>query len=139
MFGKVTVGHEYGVAFPLIRNASTQVVTVTRVRLVHIPPGVKVVGYRAVPDHSGVIVMSYEGTGQKDDYLTYRNLFASHFLQLKPHSFGNLYFAADFRVTSRDLGRISGCQVYYRVGTGELRQQTFGCTYGFMRERSLKR
>lgn len=128
-FSKAKVGGRYGVAFPILKNRTSQPVTVTRVHLVTVPPGIRVIGYRAGKvGGPGSYYLSYEGTGRSDDYLQYPNLFRRPYTRIPPHTIQHIFFAADLRVLRLTRQMITGCQVIYET-QGTTEQQTFDCEF----------
>lgn len=130
-FKRVHPGQRLGVAFPLVKNVSDHPVTIYKLALDHVPGGLRVIGYRAVSLNNRYIVLSREATGAKDDYLRYPNLFASGRVELKPHSMGNLFFAADVLATRRDPGLAYGCEYFYMTADGRKYRQRVRCEYNF--------
>ena len=128
-FTHAKAGGRYGIGFPILKNKTSSPVTVKQVRLVHVPDGIQVIGYRAGKvGGPGAAYTSYEGTGQANDYLHYPNLIHSKYTTIPPHAAQRIFFAADLRVQVLTSRYITGCQVTYQT-RGQTRQQTFHCQY----------
>lgn len=128
-FDNAKAGGRYGVAFPILRNRTGSPVTVDRVRMLHVPAGVRVIGYRALKvGGPATVYNSYEGAGDRADYLRYPNLFRKPYTRIPPHSRQRIFFAADLRVLKLTKAHISGCEIIYTT-RGQTQQQTFDCEY----------
>ena len=128
-FTKAKAGGRYGIGFPILNNKTDSPVTVKQVRLVHVPDGIRVLGYRAGKvGGPGAAFTSYEGTGQANDFLKYPNLIHSKYATIPPHAVQRIFFAADLKVVKLTSEYITGCEVTYRAG-GQTLRQTFNCQY----------
>jgi hypothetical protein len=135
-FTKAKRGGRYGIAFPIVTNTSAKPVTIMRVQLVHVPPSVRVIGYRVLrAEGAAATYLSYEGTGQDGDYLQYPNLLQRDSVRLPPHATPGIFFAADLRAKRVTGEAISGCEFFYRVANGPVVNQTFACHYALHHDR----
>lgn len=129
-FTKAKPGGRYGIAFPIVTNTTAKQVTIVRVKLVHVPRSVQVIGYRALrAEGAAATYLSYEGTGQDEDYLRHPDLLQQGKVRLPPHSTPRLFFAADLRAKRVTPDTIHGCEFFYRVADGPVLNQTFACQY----------
>lgn len=129
-FTKAQPGGRYGIAFPVVTNTAAQPVTIVRVKLVHVPASVQVIGYRALRgEGAAATYLSYEDTGQDGDYLQYPDLLRNGRVRLPPHTTPRLFFAADLRAKRVTPDAIHGCEFFYRVADGPVVNQTFACQY----------
>jgi hypothetical protein len=132
-FSDVKVGDVYRMAFPLTRNTSKQPVSVTGVKLLDIPAGVKLLKYSmySVKDTPGYR-LGYQETAHPtagdidlDKYPDYYG----HPYTIKPGVLSDKYTVIRLRVTGKITEPLTGCEIDYTEGEKDYRQ-TLGCKFG---------
>ena len=132
-YSDVKVGDIYRMALPLTRNISKQPVSVTGVRILNVPAGVKVLGYGvySVKDTPGYLLGYHEtshpsaGSVDPGKYPDY----AGHPYTIKPKVLSDKYVMVRVRVTGRVTKKISGCEADY-TQAGHSYRQTLSCQFG---------
>ncbi|MFF7048211.1 hypothetical protein ACFY94_07610 [Streptomyces griseorubiginosus] len=132
-FSDVKVGDVYRMAFPLTRNTTEQAVSVTGVKLLNVPAGVKVLGYAvySVKDTPGYRLGYQEtthptaGDVDLDKYPNY----AGHPYTIKPGALSDKYAVVRLKVTAQVKAPISGCEADY-TQAGQTYHQTLACKFG---------
>ena len=132
-FSDVKVGDVYRMAFPLTRNTSRKPVSVTKVKLLNVPAGAKVLGYAvySVKDTPGYR-LGYQETAHPTagdvDLDKYPN-YAGHPYTIKPGALSDKYAVVRLKVTAKVTAPISGCEADY-TQAGQTYHQTLTCRFG---------
>jgi len=132
-FSDVKVGDVYRMAFPLTRNTSKKPVSVTKVKLLNVPAGAKVLGYAvySVKDTPGYR-LGYQETAHPTagdvDLDKYPN-YAGHPYTIKPGALSDKYAVVRLKVTAKVAAPISGCEADY-TQAGQTYHQTLTCKFG---------
>ncbi|MFG2778123.1 hypothetical protein ACGFY7_09720 [Streptomyces prunicolor] len=132
-YSDVKVGDIFRMAFPLTRNISKQAVSVTGVKILNVPAGVKILGYSvySVKDTPGYLLGYYEtrhpsaGSVDPGAYPDY----AGHPYAIKPKALSDKYAMVRVQVTGKVTGKISGCEADY-TQAGHAYRQTLSCRFG---------
>jgi hypothetical protein len=123
------LGHTYGFAFPLLRNASRSPLTITSVSLGSVPSGVHVVRYTAmsVNETQGQLMAAYIGENDKNDYLYFPTHPISG-ISIAPGAESPYYPVVLVKLVGRVSADLSGCLVNYRQD-GRSLHQTLHCVF----------
>ncbi|MFD8816860.1 hypothetical protein ACFV23_36585 [Streptomyces sp. NPDC059627] len=108
------VGKEYWVTMPEMSNNSGKPLTVLGARIVHVPAGLRVTGYRVVSAGAGGHAIGVIPVGVTDDNALHHK--GSSF-QVKAHGSSDLYYEARVRVTGAVHGDLTTCRYEYRQGS----------------------
>ncbi|MDX3750259.1 hypothetical protein [Streptomyces sp. AK08-02] len=132
-YSDVKVGDVYRMAFPLTRNISKQPVSVTGVRILDIPAGVKILGYGvySVKDTPGYLLGYHETSppvAGSVDPAKYPN-YAGHPYTIKAKVLSDKYAMVRIKVTGKVTTPLSGCEADYTQG-GRSYHQTLTCKFG---------
>ncbi|WP_262057656.1 hypothetical protein [Streptomyces sp. STR69] len=132
-YSDVKVGDVYRMAFPLTRNISKQPVSVTGVRVLNIPAGVKILGYGvySVKDTPGYLLGYHETSppiAGSVDPAKYPN-YAGHPYTIKPKVLSDKYAMVRLKVTGKVTKPITGCEADY-TQAGRTYHQTLTCKFG---------
>jgi hypothetical protein len=134
-FPDAKVGKVYRFAFPLMKNASKDSVTVTGVSITGVPTAVTILGYPvySTKDTPGYL-LAYrdsdhhggpnDGGANLDKYPNY----AGHPFVIKPGALSEKYAMVRLRVTGKVSKHVTGCEVDY-TQAGHAYQQTLHCEY----------
>jgi hypothetical protein len=124
------VGEVYRFSFPLMRNKSKESVSVTQVKVVSVPTGVKVLSYLvySVKDTPG-----YQPSSQDSDHTDgpdmdkYPNC-AGHPFTIKPGALSDKYAMVKIRTTGKVSKHIKNCEVDHEQG-GQAYRQVLNCEF----------
>ncbi|MEU6403663.1 hypothetical protein [Streptomyces sp. NPDC046985] len=116
-FPDVRPGQRYRFSYPLLKNRSKEPVEVTRMRLLHVPEGVKVLGYDVYSDlETNGFLLSGRVPGSKEagdpDYSGFHDYYQQHY-SIEPGVLSDKYGSVRVEVTGRVRRHLTGCRVEY--------------------------
>lgn len=123
----VKVGEEWWVAFPNVSNTTDRPVTLTGVKLLRVPSGVKLLGYKAVSsvESEGEVLMARQGDRDMPDIAGLKD-YSRAPITLKGGGYGDIYYLAHLKVTGPIEGDFDGCRFAYEQD-GVAYTQTLAC------------
>ncbi|MFJ9564971.1 hypothetical protein ACIRQQ_33675 [Streptomyces fuscichromogenes] len=110
------VGEEYWVTMPEMSNNSGKPITVLSAKIVDVPAGLRITGYRVANAGTGghpigvIPVGATDGIGRASAHKGGQ-------IQIKPHALSSLYYEARVKVTGPVHGDLTTCRYEYRQGS----------------------
>ncbi|MFJ8493554.1 hypothetical protein ACIRBZ_35195 [Streptomyces sp. NPDC094038] len=117
-FDHAQVGDEYWVAMPPLANKTGKPLTVIDARIVHVPAGLRVTGYRVDTADGGYLIGTSPVTAT-DDVRTGP-------IRVAAHDQSDRYYEARVKVTGAVHGDLTDCRFTYRQGS-TTHHQDLGC------------
>jgi hypothetical protein len=117
------VGKEYWVTMPQMENTSGKALTVLSGKIVHVPAGLRITGYRVVSDGAGPHPIGVIPVGVTDDSALAHK---GSSIPIAAHVLSHLYYEARVKVTGAVHGDLTTCRYEYRQGSTTYRQD-IGC------------
>ncbi|MFG2962028.1 hypothetical protein ACGFZS_01975 [Streptomyces sp. NPDC048288] len=112
------VGDEYWVAMPPLSNRTGKPLTVIDAKIVHVPAGLRITGYR-VDITAGGYLIGTSPVAATDDVRTGP-------VRVAAHDQSDQYYEARVKVTGAVHGDLTDCRFTYRQGS-TTHQQDLGC------------
>ncbi|MFG3292695.1 hypothetical protein ACGF3G_28300 [Streptomyces sp. NPDC048179] len=113
------VGDEYWVAMPPLSNKTGKPLTVVDAKIVHVPAGLRVTGYRVDSAGGDGYLIGPSPVAATDDV-------KDGPIRVAAHSRSDLYYEARVKVTGAVHGDLTGCRFTYRQGS-VTHHQDLGC------------
>lgn len=128
---RISVGDRIRLSFPVLTNRGNQPITVTGAMFVSIPSTVKLLSYRrfTINPKVGHLIAFRIGDPVVRGYGALPKPYASA-IHIGPNSTSSHYYAADVRILRLNRGFVSGCRIFYAIGSVHY-AQTLGCRFGF--------
>ncbi|MFJ3770819.1 hypothetical protein ACIPX0_03900 [Streptomyces sp. NPDC090075] len=117
-FDHAQVGDEYWVAMPPLSNKTAKPLTVVDAKIVHVPAGLRVTGYR-VDTAAGGYLIGPSPVAATDDVRTGP-------VRVAAHDQSDQYYEARVKVTGAVHGDLTDCRFTYRQGS-TTHHQDLGC------------
>ncbi|MFI1015405.1 hypothetical protein [Streptomyces sp. NPDC020965] len=130
-FENAEIGEEYRFALPLPYNKSAKDLTITGARVVHVPPGMKVMGMsaHAMADTDDAVIATARSEGDlAADALNRAKDLIDEPIEVKAKSLGDRYYVVRIKVTGPVKGDVETCHFEYRQGSRDY-HQIIGCHF----------
>ncbi|MEW2128972.1 hypothetical protein [Streptomyces sp. NPDC005435] len=119
-FPHVRPGLRYRFSYPMLKNRGKETVEITRMRLLHVPEGVKVLGYSVYSDlETNGFLLSGRDPGSRKmgdpDFGSFHDYYKRSY-SIKPGVLSDKYGSVLVEVTGRVRGHLGGCRVEYKQG-----------------------
>ncbi|MGA5729216.1 hypothetical protein ACPCI1_11285 [Streptomyces seoulensis] len=131
-FPDVRPGQRYRFSYPLLKNRSKEAVEFTGLRLLHVPAGVKVLGYNVYSDlETNGFLLSGREPGSRasgdPDFSSFHDYYKKKY-SIKPGVLSDKCGSVLLEVTGRVRHHLTGCRVEYKQ-QGVAYHQDFHCEF----------